>query len=144
MRFKQMLLALTLFLFSINAFSAQKNTTSSQVGVDLGIGFDLGVGVTAQYKAYSFFLSGDGLAVDYRLDNFYNHRKTVHFYIDLGGFVENHGQNKDDGAGIRLPVGMTFGIERNLEVYLQAVPHFDFSNDEGFGVDGAAGIRYRF
>ena len=48
---------------------------------------------------------------------------------------------------MRLPVGLTFGIAPSLQAYIQAVPNFAFSdneNEEGFGVDGALGVRLRF
>jgi len=67
--------------------------------------------------------------------------------VDVGGFIKSYNGNdstRDDSVGIRAPVGLTFGLERNLEAYIQAVPSYDFSNNKGFNVDGAAGIRYRF
>jgi len=134
-------------IFSSNVFAASKNNSNSRIGIDLGIAFDLDLGITAQYKAYSFFINDDALAIDVRVQNFYNDRKTLHFYIDVGGFVENYNGNdatRDDSVGVRAPVGFTLGIERNLEAYIQAVPFYDFNNNEGFGVDGALGVRYRF
>jgi len=147
MLLKQILITLTLLLLSCNSFAEEKSNTSSRIGIDLGIAYDLDLGVSAQYKGYTFFVNGDSAALDVRVQNFNNDRKTVHFYVDLGGFVKNYNGNdstQDDSAGIRAPIGMTFGLERNLEAYIQAVPSYDFSNDKGFSIDGAVGIRYRF
>lgn len=122
---------------------------SSEFGI--GVAYDLGVGVTAQYRGTSFFVSNDALAVDVRLHNFRNGRGGLHAYIDAGGFFEDGGTSRDgidnDAVGLRLPVGLTFGLAPNLEGYIQAVPNIAFSdndNRDGFGVDGAAGLRLRF
>jgi len=144
---KQILITLTILLLTCNAFAAKKGSSNSRVGIDLGIAFDLGLGITAQYKGYTFFINDDALAIDVRVQNFYNDRKTLHFYVDVGGFVESYNGNdttRDDSVGIRAPVGFVFGVERNIEAYIQAIPFYDFSNSKGFGVDGAIGIRYRF
>lgn len=130
---------------SCNVFAAEKN--SSRIGIDLGIAYDLGLGITAQYKGYTFFLNGDAVAVDVRVQNFYNDNKTLHLYIDVGGFVDSYNGNdnaRDDSVGIRAPIGLIFGLERDLETYIQAVPSYDFNDNRGFNIGGAAGIRYRF
>ncbi|QKX18197.1 hypothetical protein [Microbulbifer sp. YPW1] len=120
----------------------------SNSGFGIGLGYDLGVGVTAQFRGTSVFVNSDALALDVRLHNFSNDLRTVHAYIDAGGFYEDGGRYKDnDKAGVRLPVGLSFGIAPSLQAYIQAVPNFAFSdneNKEGFGVDGALGVRLRF
>ena len=112
-----------------------------------GVAYDLDGGLTAQYSGYSFFVNGDAVAIDYRFQNFTNDNKSLHFYVDLGAYIENYDGNNaeiDDRVGIRAPVGMTFGIANDWQAYIQAVPNYDFNNDDGFDVDGAIGIRYRF
>ena len=87
------------------------------------------------------------MALDVRIQNFHNGRRTVHLYVDMGFFIADrtlNKKNKDDRAGVRLPIGLTFGLERNIEAFIQAVPSYDFNNDNSFNVDGAFGIRYRF
>ncbi|WP_066964236.1 hypothetical protein [Microbulbifer sp. Q7] len=117
-------------------------------GVGLGVAYDLGLGVTAQFRGTSVFVNSDSLAVDMRIENFSNDLRTVHAYIDAGGFYEDGGNNADnDRAGVRLPLGLSFGIAPSLQAYIQAVPHFAFSDNEsneGFGIDGALGVRLRF
>ena len=117
----------------------------------IGVAYDLGIGVTAQYRGTSFFVSDDALAVDVRMHNFRNGRGSLQAYIDAGGFYEDAGTNNNgvdnDVVGLRVPVGLTFGLAPNLEGYIQAVPNLAFSDNEnkdGFGVDGAAGLRLRF
>ena len=123
------------------------SNTSPRIGIDLGGAYDLDLGLNAQYQGYTFFLNGDAAAVDVWVQSFKNDSKTLHMYVDVGGFVESYNGNdttRDDRVGIRAPIGMTFGLDRNIEAYIQAVPSYDFNNNNGFNVDGALGIRYRF
>ena len=113
----------------------------------LGVAYDLDAGITAQYNGYSFFVNRDAAAIDYRFENFTNSRKNLHFYVDIGGFIENYKGNnseQDDRVGVRVPVGMTFGFAKDFQAYIQAVPNYDFNNDRGFDMDGAIGVRYLF
>ncbi len=131
--------SLIILLASSSAFAESK--------LNLGVAYDLDTGITAQYRGYSFFLNDDAAAIDYRLENFSNTRKSLHFYIDIGGFIQNdqsNNDNSDDSVGIRTPIGMTFGFAKNFHAYIQAVPNYDFNNDRGFDVDGAIGVRYQF
>ena len=136
--------ALVLLLAACSAPALAKSNN----GVGLGLAYDLGVGVTAQFRGTSVFVNSDALALDMRIQNFSNDLGTAHVYIDAGGFYEDGGSNSDnDKAGVRLPVGLTFGIAPSLQAYIQAVPNFAFSDNEnidGFGVDGALGVRLRF
>ena len=142
MKFKWVPLAILAAVFSTET---QANGNS---GFGVGVAYDLGAGVTAQFRGTSVFVNSDALAVDMRVETFSNRLGTMHAYIDAGGFYEDGGSNDDnDRAGVRLPVGLTFGIAPSLQAYIQAVPNFAFSdneNKEGFGVDGALGIRLRF
>jgi len=138
---------ITLMILITSCSALADNKRHSRIGIDVGVAYDLDLGITAQHKGYTLFFNGDAVAFDVRVQNFYNDRKSLHLYVDMGGFVESYGGNnnsKDDRAGIRMPVGLTFGLERNLEAYVQAVPNFDFSNDAEFDIDAALGIRYRF
>lgn len=123
------------------------HSVEAKGNIDLGIAYDLDVGVTAQFSRYSLFLNGDAAAFDVRLQNFYNDSKSLILYIDAGAFFEDREANNDvieDRVGIRLPLGLQFGLDKNLYAYVQAVPHYDFNNDNDFDVDGAIGLRYRF
>lgn len=136
--------ALALLVATCSASTLAKSNN----GVGLGLAYDLGVGVTAQVRGTSIFVNSDAVAVDLRVQHFSNDLGTLHAYIDAGGFYEDGGTNSDnDTAGVRLPVGLTFGIAPSLQAYIQAVPNFAFSDNEdkeGFGVDGALGVRLRF
>lgn len=136
------ILVITAILTLLNLPVAQAKDNLS-----IGVAYDLDAGLTAQYKGYSFFLNGDAIAVDFRFQNFHNDRKTMHFYVDLGAFIDSYDGNdstRDDSVGVRAPLGMIFGLEKNLQAYIQAVPSYDFEENGGFDVDGAIGIRYRF
>lgn len=134
---KHLLIATAITAFSASA-AAQNNNT-----IKAGVGYDLGLGLTAQYNGYSFFLGGDGFAADMRIQNFTNSDKSLNFYVDAGLFVADRGE-LNDSAGIRAPIGLTLGVARDLQAYVQAVPNIDFGNDAGFGVDGSVGIRFKF
>ena len=139
MSLNKILVAVIVFLFSHTVFSANN--------FKLGVAYDLDGGITAQYNGYSFFLNGDAAAIDFRFQNFTTEKRKLHFYVDLGGFVESYEGNdntKDDRVGVRAPVGMTFGIAKELQAYVQAVPNYDFNNDDSFNIDGAIGIRFQF
>lgn len=138
-----------IILTALLALGSQNlSANNNRAGFDLGVAYDLDeIGITAQFSRYSLFFDGDSAAFDVRVQNFYNDRKTLHFYIDIGAFIIDRGNNNgfvEDSVGIRAPVGMMFGLERNLEAYIQAVPSYDFENDGDFDVNGALGIRYRF
>ena len=141
-------IALPLITAALSAALSVPTVAAGNSGVGLGLAYDLGVGVTAQFRGTSVFVNSDALAVDMRIQNFSNDLGTLHAYIDAGGFYEDGGRNSDnDKAGLRLPVGLTFGIAPSVEAYIQAVPNFAFSdneNKEGFDVDGALGVRLRF
>ncbi len=139
---KKVLLIVSLLLATLSA-----NAKTSRAGFDLGIAYDLDLGASLQFNQFTIFANSDAVALDVRLQNFYNDRKTINVYIDLGGFYEQYNGNnadRDDRAGIRLPIGLSFGLNRNLEGFIQAVPSIDFGNDNKSDVDGALGIRYRF
>jgi len=142
MCFKQKPAILALLLLSTSALAENGGGTSSGSNVRAGLAYDLGLGATVQYKQYSFFVSDDAFAMDIRIRNFYTDNEAVYFYLDLGGFVEDKGRN--DSAGVRLPAGVAFGIDKNLHAYIQAVPNIDFSGNEDFSINGAFGIRYQF
>ncbi|WP_144394526.1 hypothetical protein [Pleionea sediminis] len=136
-------------LLSMIALTSQVSAKSSRAGVDLGIAYDLDLGATLQFSQYTMFINGDAFAFDVRLENFYNSRKSLLLYIDFGAFYEDRAlRNKtvDDRVGVRLPVGLSFSLDRNLEAFIQAVPNYDFNddNEDNFDIDGAIGIRYRF
>lgn len=146
MKFSKTLIRIALPLML--AVLATPSMAANRTGVGLGVAHDLGLGVTAQLRGTSIFFNSDAIAVDMRLQNFTNNLGTVHAYIDAGGFYRDGDGNGDYyQTGVRLPIGLSFGIAPSLEAYIQAVPHYGFSDVdyyEGFDVDGALGIRLRF
>ncbi|WP_105104064.1 hypothetical protein [Microbulbifer pacificus] len=130
------------------AFVSAPSLAYSNSGFGIGVAYDLGAGVTAQFRDTSFFANSDALAADFRLQNLRNDRGTLHAYIDGGLFYEDGGHDSyNDRAGVRLPIGLTFRVAPSLQAYIQAVPNYAFSDNEGkegFEVDGALGIRLRF
>ncbi len=91
-RSKVVLLALT---FASSSVLAKGNFKA-------GVAYDLDGGLTAQYSGHRFFLNGDAIAIDYHFHHFTNDNNSLHFYIDLGAFIENYDRFDVDGAiGIR-------------------------------------------
>lgn len=50
----------------------------------------------------------------------------------------------DGDFGIRLPVGGEIYFAKNLDAYAQLMPRLRVNNDAKFGLDFAAGVRYKF
>lgn len=136
------LMALALFL------SAQVGSSNqSQTSMDVGAAVDYGLGLTAKYGRYSLFVGGDGAAFDVRVKNFTRSNESYYFYIDVGAYIEDYDGNnpdKDDRAGVRVPFGIHFGIEKDIYAYAQLAPSIDVNNDTDFDVEAALGIRFRF
>lgn len=123
---------------------------SSSGSLKLGVAYDLGgIGFTGQYQGVSLFLSGNAIAIDKRIQNFYSDNRRVHIYVDAGGFYQEHGNDRDttdsdDTVGLRAPIGLTFGLTRNTQAFVQITPSIGFANgDTDFSLKGGLGIRFK-
>ncbi len=132
---------------SLISLSTITYAANEKVGAGIGIAYDLGqIGISGQFRRISLFVN-NGIAIDVRALNFYNRRKTVNFYLDIGGFSKSKdvdSSNQDNSAGVRMPIGISTRIENHLQAYIQAVPQVDFNNTSGSNTELAAGIRLRF
>ena len=137
-----------LILINLLVLCSAHATADNQIsGFDLGVAYDIDLGITAKYQRYSLFISGKGVAFDVRVKNFQQSAQNYYFYIDVGAFAEDHdgkSDKHDDRVGIRVPFGVHFKLESKLSAYFQLAPAIDFKNDNDFDVDAAIGIRYRF
>ena len=132
-------------LITLSTFSY---ANSKDVGAGIGVAYDLGqIGISGQYRRISLFVS-HGIAFDVRALNFYNRRKTLNLYFDIGGFVSSKDDISDDDendhAGVRMPIGISTYIDQRLQAYLQLVPHIDFNNEANVDTELGAGLRFRF
>ncbi len=112
--------------------------------VKVGIGFDQGFGVTAQFENINAFVGNDGIAGDYIFKRgSFNEDTPFNWYVAGGAFL-----GWDDGAGIRLPLGINMSFNSQLDGYFQVQPELDFDHgsrsDVKLSADLAIGVRYRF
>jgi len=112
--------------------------------VKVGIGFDQGFGVTAQFENINAFVGNDGIAGDYIFKRgSFNEDTPFNWYVAGGAFL-----GWDDGAGIRLPLGINMSFNSQLDGYFQVQPELDFDHGSRSDVKLSAvlaiGVRYRF
>lgn len=119
-------------------------STTAHSNVKIGVGFDQGFGVTAQFNNINAFVGDDGVAGDYIFKRgSFGEEVPVSWYIGGGAFI-----GWDNGAGVRLPLGLAMAFNSKWDGYFQVHPQFDFdhgkNSETDFGVDAAVGVRYRF
>lgn len=130
------------YLLVILASSMLISTAASAVKV--GLGFDQGFGVTAQFDNINAFIGNDGIAGDYIFKRgSFSEDTPFNWYIAGGAFL-----GWDHGAGIRLPLGINMPFDSKWDGYFQVFPELDFDHgsrsDVKFSADLAIGVRYRF
>lgn len=111
-------------------------------GIKLGFGFDRGLGVVGSMGNLNGFIGNDGASVDYVLkkEEFKSEEPTpLYWFVGAGGYGD-----WDGDFGIRLPVGGEIYFAKNLDAYAQLMPRLRVNNDAKFGLDFAAGVRYKF
>lgn len=129
----------------------------SASGVKVGVAFDQGFGVTAQFDNHiNAFIGNDGVSADYLLKQGpLDLDIVVNWYVGVGGAINwsDHGRNNsnDNSYSVRVPLGVSLPLATGWDVYGQAAPdfalidrHHDDDNDLEFGVDVALGVRYGF
>ena len=124
----------------------------SAFGVKLGVAFDQGFGVTAQFENnINAFIGNDGVSADYLLKQGpLDIDIVINWYVAVGGAInwDNRGNN-NSAYSVRVPLGVSVPFSTGWKVYGQAAPDLAFidrDNDDalGFGVDIALGVRYGF
>ena len=146
---KKLLLSvlLTLGLYS--------STASADVGV--GIAWDYGFGVTAQFnKNLNATIGNYGAGVDYLFlqEKIPADGINLSWFLGVGAGVESLFQN-DNYLAVsgRFLAGLDFDITKNFDLYLAVDPSLQFRMyDNGytsnsnlyFGLDGVLGLRYFF
>jgi len=128
----------------------------SASGVKLGVAFDQGFGVTAQFdNNINAFIGNEGVSADYILKQGpLDLDVVINWYVGVGGAInwDDHSHHNNDNAySVRVPLGVSLPLATGWDVYGQAAPdlafidrHDDDDNDVEFGVDFALGVRYGF
>ena len=143
---------ITVFWFSGIAMADQ-----SRFGLGLMLGEPTGANAKYFIDKYNAIDGGFGWTLnsdhDFHLhaDYLYHVYSLLHtesgqapIYFGVGARVVFR-DNKDNKAGIRIPVGLDY-IFNNLpiDVFFEIVPIVDLSPDTGFDMEGAVGARYYF
>lgn len=119
-------------------------SSTANAAVKVGLGFDQGFGVTAQFDNINAFVGNDGIAGDYIFKRgSFGEDVPFNWYVGGGAFI-----GWDDGVGIRTPFGVNMPFDAKWDGYFQVFPELDFDHgsrsDVKLGVDLSIGIRYRF
>lgn len=97
----------------------------------------------ASWSGDEFYIHADYLYHDHTLIKVSQGKSSLPVYYGIGARMLNE-DNKDTKAGIRIPVGLDYKIEKMpLSLFIEIVPRLDVSPDTDFELDAAAGIRYR-
>jgi hypothetical protein len=157
--------ALTGFLFLATVYNpvfAETEKTQiekdlSASGVKVGVAFDQGFGVTAQFdNRINAFIGNDGVSADYILKQGpLDADVSVNWYVGIGSAInwDDHDSNNsnDNSYSVRVPLGASIPFAKNWDIYGQVAPDFALKdrhnssdNDFEFGVDVALGVRYGF
>lgn len=139
-----------LILIAVHAsVLAENKTEQAPLGIKLGIAFDQGFGVTAQFNdQVNAFIGNDGVSADYILRKGEFHSEVpINWYVGVGGAI-NWGESYNSYSA-RVPLGISYPFAKGWDVYGQAAPDLKFKNKEDdahfkFGVDFAVGVRYDF
>ncbi|RHW75870.1 hypothetical protein [Colwellia sp. RSH04] len=119
-------------------------SSAANASVKVGLGFDQGFGVTAQFNNINAFVGNDGIAGDYIFKRgSFNEDTPFNWYVAGGAFL-----GWDHGVGVRLPLGLNMAFDSKWDGYLQFQPELDFdhgkNSDTNFSADFSIGVRYRF
>lgn len=130
------------YLLVVIAFSMLISTAASAVKV--GVAFDQGFGVTAQFENINAFVGNDGIAGDYIFKRgSFNEDTPFNWYVAGGAFL-----GWEHGAGVRLPLGINMSFNPQWDGYFQVFPELDFDHgsrsDVKLSADLAIGFRFRF
>lgn len=152
-----------LLLTASHAVLAANNETNTPMGIKVGMGFDQGFGVTAQFEdRMNVFLGNDGLAADYIVKRgSFTSDIPFDWYVGIGAAINwdnNYSHAHSDGTwhdedynnySVRVPLGLNFPFATRWDVYGQVAPALEFKNkphdsEFQFGLDLGIGIRYAF
>ena len=115
--------------------------------IKLGFGFDRGFGVVGSIDKVNGFIGNKGFAIDYifmkeamnvELDG------SVFWYIGGGGYGDwDRDSDRDGDFGARLPVGVEWYFEKNVDVFAQLIPRIQIHDKSKFGLSFSIGVRFQ-
>lgn len=143
---------------------AAGNGSTSPAGVKIGMGFDQGFGVTAQFaNKFNVFIGNDGVSADYILkEGDFGADVPFNWYVGVGGVIDwdNHYSHwHSDGSwhgedynnyAVRVPLGVSLPFAKTWDFYAHVAPALEYRNkphsddDFRFDLDFALGLRYGF
>nr|QXF14424.1 hypothetical protein BCCFPMHH_00030 [uncultured bacterium] len=157
------LTAILLTITCHTALAQQSSGAAEPLGIKVGVGFDQGFGVTAQFEDnMNVFLGNDGISADYIVKKGkFDPSLPINWYVGLGAALNwgnDYNHSHSDGTShnesynvysARVPLGITYAFAKGWDVYGQAAPDLSFVNKPHdshfkFGVDLGVGIRYAF
>lgn len=129
---KLLLVSVLMLLLSLSSFA--------QADMKIGVAVDMDLSIVAQIDRYNIVLGDSGFAIDYLIKTGqFENTTPLSWYIGGGGWA---GWN--NGFGVRVPVGVSWGFAKDWDLYGQVQPVANFDNDFKLSVDGAIGVRFAF
>lgn len=120
---------------------------TANANVQLGLGIDKGLGISAQIDNVQLFAGNDGVSLDYKFEQgTFKQNAPFSWYIAAGAYAGEH------DYGLRVPFGIKLHFAKGWHVYGQLAPQLemhdeDHRNDDDelqFGLSTAIGVRYSF
>ncbi len=147
-----------LFITAVMLYSAAEVPAQQPDGPGFGIIVGEPTGISIKYK--NFPVLGFAWSVDNHFhmhcDYWIHHSaidKSLNWYAGAGGKFRvfkndsrHRGKNDDSrvGIGIRVPFGLQYFINNNIEVFGEVVPGISLIPSTEFDVDAGIGARYYF
>ena len=135
-----------------SAFAEEANNASSASGIKVGVGHDMGFGVTAQFfDSLNAFVGNRGISADYLFIkeniNINNPKLKLQWYVGAGGYYDWYGDHRrdyrdDSSVGARIPVGIEFKFHRNWDAYAFLAPKLDYDLNTEDGCYHSNGREY--
>ncbi|TLU67226.1 hypothetical protein FE810_02790 [Thalassotalea litorea] len=120
---------------------------AAHANVQLGLGIDKGLGISAQIDNVQLFAGDDGVSLDYKFQQG-NFKKNapLSWYLAGGAYA---GEND---YGLRIPFGIKLHFAKGWHVYGQLAPQLEMHDNDNrdddddikFGLSSAIGVRYSF
>lgn len=131
-------IAAVAMLFSVPVSVYAQQEPSLKVGMAVDQQLSAVIEVDEQYR---FILGNEGAAFDYlmRRGNFDRADVPLDWYVGIGAWGE-----WDGDFGARVPLGINWPINSNIDVYGQVHPELNLHSGVNLQLGAALGITYRF
>lgn len=154
----QIIIILLIILFPV--FISAEDSNKSYTGWGIGIMAGDPTGLSVKYN--NFPVMGFSWALDnhfqFQCDYWaYNDtfkKSAFLYYIGVGGKIgmfykddkpkTSDNEEKDMNIGIRIPLGLQYFFNENIEAFGEIAPGLNIYPATDFGIDFAIGVRYNF